>query len=76
MLGALLAYLAHASAKDFCPTNAMLGILPPLPEGMLDPRSLKRAGGTKALKAAKGAAYRERALHALEAHLSSIGEVP
>ena len=75
MLGALLGYLAHASAKDFCPANAMLGLLPALPEGMLDHRALKRAGGTKALKAAKGAAYRERAIRIMKAHLSSLGEV-
>ena len=33
VLGSLLHYLAHASSKDFGPTNAMLGLLPPLPEG-------------------------------------------
>lgn len=76
MLGALFNYLAHANPKDFCPTNAMLGLLPPLPEGELDHRALKRAGGLKALKAAKGAAHRTRALAALEAHLLSIGERP
>jgi len=74
MLGALFNYLAHANPKDFCPTNAMLGLLPPLPEGELDHRALKRAGGLRALKAAKGAAHRTRALAALEAHLLSIGE--
>ncbi len=74
MLGALFNYLAHANPKDFCPTNAMLGLLPPLPEGKLDHRALKRAGGLRALKAAKGAAHRTRALAALEAHLLSIGE--
>ena len=74
MLGALLDYLAHASLQDFCPTNAMLGLLPPLPEGLLNHRALKRAGGTKALKSAKGAAYRERAELAMTAHLLAVGE--
>lgn len=74
MLGALLNYLAHANPKDFCPTNAMLGLVPPLPEGELDHRAIKRAGGLRALKAAKGAAHRARSLAALEAHLLSIGE--
>jgi len=76
MLGALLHYLAHASSKDFCPTNAMLGLLPVLPEGELDHRALKRAGGLRALKAAKGAAHRARAVTALEAHLQFLGERP
>ena len=71
MLGALLHYLAHASAKDFCPTNAMLGLLPALPDGVLDHRALKRAGGIRGLKAAKGAVHRERALAALTAFLAA-----
>jgi methylenetetrahydrofolate--tRNA-(uracil-5-)-methyltransferase len=70
VLGSLLHYLAHASPKDFCPTNAMLGLLPPVPDGILDHRALKRAGGLRGLKAAKGAYHRERALAALEAHIA------
>ena len=70
MLGSLLHYLAHASPKDFCPTNAMLGLLPELPEGLLDHRALKRAGGARAVKAAKGDAHRERSLLCLEHHLT------
>jgi len=70
VLGSLLHYLANASPKDFCPTNAMLGLLPPVPDGLLDHRALKRAGGLRGLKAAKGAYHRERALAALEAHLT------
>jgi methylenetetrahydrofolate--tRNA-(uracil-5-)-methyltransferase len=73
MLGALLHYLAHASVKDFCPTNAMLGLLPPIPDGILDHRALKRAGGLRGLKAAKGAVHRERALAALAAFLGGVG---
>ncbi|WP_257306658.1 methylenetetrahydrofolate--tRNA-(uracil(54)-C(5))-methyltransferase (FADH(2)-oxidizing) TrmFO [Geothrix campi] len=73
MLGSLLNYLAHASSKDFGPTNAMLGLMPPLPEGLLDLRGLKREGGTRAVKSAKGRAHRERALQALEQHLRSAG---
>jgi methylenetetrahydrofolate--tRNA-(uracil-5-)-methyltransferase len=69
VLGALLHYLAHASPKDFCPTNAMMGLMPPLPEGLLDHRALKRAGGLRGLKAAKGAVQRERALAALDQYL-------
>lgn len=69
VLGSLLHYLAHASAKDFGPTNAMLGLLPPLPDGEVDVRGLKRSGGLRAVKAAKGAAHRQRALASLEAHL-------
>jgi methylenetetrahydrofolate--tRNA-(uracil-5-)-methyltransferase len=79
MLGSLLHYLAHAAPRDFCPTNAMLGLLPPLPEGALDPRALKsrlvsripggdtekRQGGARGVKAAKGELCRERALAAL-----------
>lgn len=69
VLGSLLHYLAHASVKDFCPTNAMMGLLPPIPDGLLDHRALKRAGGLRGLKAAKGAVQRERALAALETYL-------
>lgn len=69
MLGALLHYLANASLKDFGPTNAMLGLMLPLPEGAIDARALKRQGGTRALKEGKGRIHRERALAALEAFL-------
>jgi methylenetetrahydrofolate--tRNA-(uracil-5-)-methyltransferase len=74
VLGSLLHYLANASSKDFGPTNAMLGLLPPLPEGDLDIRGLKRSGGTRAVRAAKGEVHRQRALAALEAHLRTAGE--
>ena len=73
VLGSLLHYLAHASSKDFSPTNTMLGLLPPLPEGKVDTRGLKRAGGLRAVRAAKGEAHRQRALEALEGHLRSAG---
>jgi methylenetetrahydrofolate--tRNA-(uracil-5-)-methyltransferase len=69
VLGSLLHYLAHANAKDFCPVNAMIGLLPALQDGLLDHRALKRAGGARGLKAAKGEAHRARALRALEAFL-------
>ena len=71
-LGSLLHYLAHASPKDFGPTNAMLGLLPPLPDDALDLRGLKRTGGTRAVKQAKGQAHRVRALAALESHLQAL----
>jgi methylenetetrahydrofolate--tRNA-(uracil-5-)-methyltransferase len=73
VLGALLYYLAHASPKDFCPMNAMLGLLPELPEGLLDHRALKRAGGARAVKSAKGQAHRERSLRYLERYLAESG---
>jgi methylenetetrahydrofolate--tRNA-(uracil-5-)-methyltransferase len=69
VLGSLLNYLAQASPKDFCPTNAMMGLLPAIADGVLDHRALKRAGGQRGLKAAKGAVQRERALAALERFL-------
>jgi len=46
-----------------------MGLLPAIPDGVLDHRALKRAGGQRGLKAAKGAVQRERALAALERHL-------
>ncbi len=73
VLGSLLHYLANASSKDFGPTNAMLGLLPALPEGELDIRGLKRSGGTRAVRTAKGEVHRKRALAALETHLRSAG---
>jgi methylenetetrahydrofolate--tRNA-(uracil-5-)-methyltransferase len=73
MLGSLLHYLAHAAPEDFGPTNAMIGLLPPLPEGILDLRGLKRSGGTRAVKVVKGEAHRNRALRSLEHHLLSAG---
>ena len=76
VLGSLLHYLAHASSKDFGPTNAMLGLLPALPEGLLDVRGLKRAGGTRAVRTAKGEAHRKRALEALDAHLETASSRP
>jgi len=76
VLGSLLHYLAYASGADFCPTNAMLGLLPPLPENLLDLRGLKRAGGARAVKSAKGRVHRERALKSLDQHLKLAGELP
>jgi methylenetetrahydrofolate--tRNA-(uracil-5-)-methyltransferase len=73
MLGSLLHYLAHAAPVDFGPTNAMIGLLPALPENALDLRGLKRSGGARAVKVAKGEAHRVRALRALERHLLSPG---
>lgn len=73
MLGSLLHYLAHAASEDFGPTNAMIGLLPPLQEGLLDLRGIKRSGGTRAVKVAKGEAHRDRALRSLEQHLSAHG---
>ena len=74
VLGSLLHYLAHASSKDFGPTNAMLGLLPPLPEGEIDTRGLKRSGGLRAVKSAKGQAHRTRSLAALEEHLRRLDQ--
>jgi methylenetetrahydrofolate--tRNA-(uracil-5-)-methyltransferase len=72
MLGSLLHYLANASLKDFGPTNAMLGLLPELPEEALDLRALKKAGGRAGVKQAKGALHRARALEALDRFLSDL----
>ena len=69
-LGALLHYLAHAEADRFAPVNAMLGLLPGLPEGAYDVRAAKRQLGSRGAKRAKAEALRERALAALERHLS------
>lgn len=69
VLGSLLHYLAYSEAKVFSPMNAMLGLLPELPEGTLDIRTLKRSGGTRAVKQAKGLAHRARALASLEGYL-------
>ena len=74
MTGALLHYLAHAAPRDFAPTNAMLGLLPALAEGAVDARALKKAGGTRALRAAKGGIHRARALASLEAHLQAVAQ--
>lgn len=74
VLGSLLHYLANAPAKDFSPMNAMLGLLPELPGGLLDHRALKRAGGARALKAAKGHAHRERSLIGLEHYLAGAAQ--
>jgi methylenetetrahydrofolate--tRNA-(uracil-5-)-methyltransferase len=71
VLGALLHYLEHAEPRSFSPVNAMIGLLPELPEGLLDLRALKRAGGARAVKAARGGAHRDRALAALEAYLEA-----
>ncbi len=71
VLGSLLHYLAHAHLKDFGPTNAMMGLLPDLPEGEVDTRLAKKAGGRAGLKQAKGAAHRKRALGNLEAFLDA-----
>jgi methylenetetrahydrofolate--tRNA-(uracil-5-)-methyltransferase len=76
MMGALLHYLAHADPDGFSPANAMLGLLPALPEGQLDFRALKKAGGPRGVKAARGGAYRARALATLEAHLVASGWRP
>jgi len=71
VLGSLLHYLAHADLRDFGPTNAMIGLLPELPEGTVDARAAKRAGGKAGLKQAKGAAHRARSLATLEAFLDT-----
>lgn len=74
VLGSLLNYLAHAASKDFGPTNAMLGLLPSIAEEGLDLRSLKRQGGTRAVKQAKGEVHRKRALEALDRHLQAADQ--
>ncbi len=59
-VGALLHYIAEADPRDFRPMNVAFGLFPPLPE---PPRG----------KAARRAAYAERALAALEAWREGLG---
>jgi folate-dependent tRNA-U54 methylase TrmFO/GidA len=66
MIGALLHYLANAEPNGFAPVNAMIGLLPELPENALDAKAIKKSGGPKSLKAAKREALRETALAALK----------
>jgi methylenetetrahydrofolate--tRNA-(uracil-5-)-methyltransferase len=73
MIGAMLHYTAFASSKGFAPINAMLGILPDLPENTLDVKALKKQGGVRALKTAKRQALRELALRAITLHFK--GEI-
>ncbi len=61
MLGALMHYITHADLKDFQPMKANFGLLPPL-------ETANRLG-----KRERGAAYAERAHHALQAYLSEMG---
>ena len=80
MLGGLLNYVAHASIADFCPTNAMIGLLPPIPKEDIDARALKRTGGTKKLKAVRNALHKTRALSTLsdflgKSRLNSIDKI-
>lgn len=58
MLGALCHYITHADLKDFQPMKANFGILPEL--------HLEKKIG----KREKGQAYADRAMQALEAHLT------
>jgi methylenetetrahydrofolate--tRNA-(uracil-5-)-methyltransferase len=76
VLGSLLHYLAHASPQEFSPMNAMLGLLPELPDGAVDIRTLKRAGGTRAVKTAKGNAHHQRSAEALGCFLIETGTRP
>jgi methylenetetrahydrofolate--tRNA-(uracil-5-)-methyltransferase len=66
MMGSLLHYLANAEPNGFAPVNAMIGILPDLPENALDAKAIKKSGGNKSLKAAKREVLREIALAALK----------
>ncbi|MBI4911401.1 MAG: methylenetetrahydrofolate--tRNA-(uracil(54)-C(5))-methyltransferase (FADH(2)-oxidizing) TrmFO [Acidobacteria bacterium] len=76
MLGALLHYIANASVEDFRPTNAMLGLLPPLPEGSVRVRKASGPSRKSEHKRAKGEAHRVRALEALEGYLAAIRDTP
>jgi len=58
MLGALCHYVTHADLKDFQPMKANFGILPPLED-------VKKSG-----RAARGKAYAERSMIALEMYLA------
>jgi folate-dependent tRNA-U54 methylase TrmFO/GidA len=68
MIGAMLHYLANADPHNFSPINAMIGILPELPQdaiGAIDIKALKKSGA-KCMKAAKRNALREIALTELQ----------
>jgi methylenetetrahydrofolate--tRNA-(uracil-5-)-methyltransferase len=65
IMGSLLHYLANAEPKDFAPMNAMMGLLPELPENALAANSPNKKDGAKSKKAAKRALMRERALAAM-----------
>ena len=58
MLGALCYYITHADAKDFQPTKANFGIVPPLTDGI---RRSKRQ---------RSAAYADRAIQTLDVYLN------
>jgi methylenetetrahydrofolate--tRNA-(uracil-5-)-methyltransferase len=62
MLGALCHYITHASASDFQPMKANLGILPPLEDGV---RRDKRQ---------RAIAYAARAQTDLEQFMREVGE--
>lgn len=66
MLGGLLNYIANTSIKDFCPTNAMIGLLPQISKESVNFHILKDKYNTKSLKATRNALYRDRALEALK----------
>ena len=66
MMGSLLHYLANAEPNGFAPMNAMMGLLPELPEDTFDAQSPNKKNGAKSKKAVKRALMRERALAAIK----------
>ncbi|MDR1841311.1 MAG: methylenetetrahydrofolate--tRNA-(uracil(54)-C(5))-methyltransferase (FADH(2)-oxidizing) TrmFO [Holophagales bacterium] len=72
MIGAMLHYLANAAPVNFTPINAMIGVLPDLPKGVLDLKEMKKRGGKGGLKAAKREALREIALAAIKSFESVV----
>lgn len=72
MLGGLLHYITHASVADFCPTNAMIGLLPPITKEDIDIRSLKNTEGRQSIKTAKNLLHRTRAISAMREFLREL----
>ncbi|MCL1893540.1 MAG: methylenetetrahydrofolate--tRNA-(uracil(54)-C(5))-methyltransferase (FADH(2)-oxidizing) TrmFO [Holophagaceae bacterium] len=66
MIGSLLHYLVSSNPDNFSPINAMIGILPDLPEDTIDIKAIKKAGGPKSLKEAKRTALHGIAIRAMK----------
>jgi len=65
MMGSLLHYLANAEPNGFAPMNAIMGLLPELPEDAFYAQSPNKKNGAKSKKAVKRVLMRDRALAAM-----------
>jgi methylenetetrahydrofolate--tRNA-(uracil-5-)-methyltransferase len=73
MIGSMLHYIANACEKDFAPINAMMGILPELPEGAMDIKPQRKQSGSQKNKAAKREALRKIALEGIREMAAMAG---